>query len=126
MQPRTTNNLVQNFWCNHRLFIRFRRLKNKANYTFALFFFFRLNFNFVNSSLLSLSFPTLHSIPIAPIKTDKLVPPAEINGIGIPVGGIDLLTRFIVLKLNTKKVEISQLLRVVLITLTNFININPV
>ena len=42
-------------------------------------------FEFPTNFLLS---PTLHSIPIAPINTDKLVPPAEINGIGIPVGGM--------------------------------------
>ena len=31
----------------------------------------------------------MQSIPIAPINTLSEVPPAEINGIGMPVGGIE-------------------------------------
>ena len=34
---------------------------------------------------------TLRTPPIAPINTLRLVPPAEMNGIGIPVGGIEPL-----------------------------------
>ena len=57
-------------------------------YTFLSFLF--LNFEktltgiIFDCSLLA----TLHSIPIAPINTDSDVPPAEINGNGMPVGGI--------------------------------------
>lgn len=50
---------------------------------------FSNNFCFTEYLLDSDVFPTLHSIPIAPINTLKLVPPADTNGIGMPVGGIE-------------------------------------
>ena len=45
--------------------------------------------NLIETKELSLCLPTLQRIPIAPINTLKDVPPADTNGIGIPVGGIE-------------------------------------
>ena len=72
---------------------------NRMHFIFYLYSLIPFNSNLflINSPLLSLLFPTLHSIPIAPINTDKLVPPAEINGIGIPVGGIEPVTTAILI-----------------------------
>ena len=72
-----------------------------------LLFFLNLpivNLLFLNFPLLSLLFPTLHSIPIAAIKTIRLVPPALTNGSGIPVGGIEPVnTSYYIIKLDNKK-----------------------
>ena len=48
-----------------------------------------LKLTFLKFFTISVLLPTLHSIPIAPINTDNDVPPAEMNSIGIPVGGIE-------------------------------------
>jgi len=85
--------------------------KSYAFYILSTLFFFlniiKFNLLLPNSPPFPLLFPTLHSIPIAPINTDSDVPPAEINGIGIPVGGIEPVnTSYCTINFSKKKEQI--------------------
>ena len=59
-----------------------------------------------NILLFLLCLSTFNTTPIADIKTSKLVEPAEINGSGNPVGGIEPVNiSYCIIKFNTKKLS---------------------
>lgn len=112
-------NLIKLAPLTYNITLNKKRIQSYAFYILSTFFLFFLknfisNLFFLNSPLLSLPFPTLHSIPIAPINTLSDVPPAEINGIGIPVGGIEPLNiSYCIVKLGIKKEQMFALLQLI-------------
>ena len=60
------------------------------------------NFNIYTYCITYLS--AFKTNPINPINTVKLIPPADINGIGIPVGGIEPVnTSYCIINLKQKE-----------------------